>query len=183
MGIFNWFKKTDDSKIKMSENLSDDEKIVITIDQVKVSSTKTKWGEIVDFCYGDWEIDEDDYEIFTRDDEMNDELLEKLDPNGEFITVCKSVLFGEGLSKVTTIYEVSFINCDCPEELVKYFSDGFLITDDSGQFVKSDSDYFKKIISGINDGSIEMEIGSNGYECYHKFNFQPLSYFKFELQK
>tara|TARA_B100000795_G_C22611355_1_gene365216 strand:+ start:102 stop:701 length:600 start_codon:yes stop_codon:yes gene_type:complete len=156
------------------------EKIKITIGDIEVESTTEKWDELIDFMEGNWEIDEEDYEIFTRDDDMNDDLLPILDPQGEFITICKFDVVSDDPNYETILYEVSFINCECPEILQKFYKTPFFITKKGMKFVGSDSDYYNTIRDGL-DEDFELEIGNSGYECFKISEFDYKSYFKLEL--
>ena len=159
---------------------TDEEKINITIGDIKVESTKEKWDELLDYMEGDWEIDEDNYEIYTRDDDMNDDLLKNLDHEGKFVTICKFDVLSDEPEYDTILFEVSFINCECPEMLKKYYKSPFFITKKGMKFVISDSDYFKIVSEGI-DEDFELEINNSGFECFKLSEFDYESYFEFEL--
>ena len=156
------------------------EKIKITIGDIEIESTKKKWDELLDYMDGDWEIDEDNYEIYTRDDDMNIELLQNLDPEGKFLTICRFDVLSDEPGHDTILFEVSFINCECPEMLQKYYKSPFFITEKGIKFVSTDSEYFKKIYEGI-DEDFELEISNRGYECFKLSEFDYESYFEFEL--
>ena len=73
------------------------EKIKINIDQVEIISNKETWNKILEegCCGEEWEMDEDNYEIYPNPDETNCNLLKELDPEGKFITICKYNLYDE----------------------------------------------------------------------------------------
>lgn len=166
------------------------EKIKIIIDQVEIISNKETWNKILEegCCGEEWEMDEDNYEIYPKIDDINCDLLKELDPEGKFITICKYYLNDMETNSDTVGYEVNFINCECPDKLKDYYKNDYLVIDletkftehqFSGKFVKSSSEYFNRF---VNENMWEnCEISNSGVGCYRKSDFDIESYFEEEL--
>ena len=133
---------SEEKKLKVEER--GNKEIELKIDDIKIKTTLGKFEEVIN---GD-----DGYVVYDYDDDYNIELSDSLEEVCMFlnsITDEKLVITAEYYANdeklgEIKIEEVSYLNCECPEKLKKYYN-GDIFINYCGEKLDRKSDSYKKI--------------------------------------
>ena len=162
------------AKKQESDNKESDEKVKLYITKEPILVAKNIFDEF-NYKYGHYLVNEEnDKEIvFESDIDEAVDVIKLLDPIGKYFLHNEfGVSYDNG--SWTTLYELSFINCEIPKFLQDKYDGQLLIEDNSENEIKyalSNSVFFEKIVKSFSENNIEIE---DGVECfkYDDFNFQ-----------
>ena len=164
------------AKKQESDNKESDEKVKLYITEEPILVAKNRFDEF-EYKYGHYLVNKENdkeygFDVFNDIDEAVD-VIKLLDPIGKYFLHNEfGVSYDNG--SWTTLYELSFINCEIPEFLQDKYNGQLLIEDNSENVIKyalSNSVFFEKIVKSFSENNIEIE---GGVECfkYDDFNFQ-----------
>ena len=144
-----------------------DKKVTIYIDGIIFETTVEKFENsgpkyaIIDENYYDVErLDDDSDEFSFSPSDGHEDVREFFEKFTDKMIVIKSEYIK--YDTCHTIERVSFINCDCPDDQKKYYSNGLFIFD-SGTRLEIDSDDYKEI--NFDEIWEDAEISNRGVEC------------------
>lgn len=173
------------AKKQESDNKESDEKVKLYITEEPILVAKNRFDEF-EYKYGHYLVNEESdkgygFDVFNDIDEAVD-VIKLLDPIGKYFLYNEfGVSYDNG--SWTTLYELSFINCEIPEFIKDKINGDLLVEDNSENEIKyalSKGDFFKKITKSYSEGNIEIEDGVKCFK-YDDFNFQK--FFRYASEK
>lgn len=93
-------------------------------------------------------FDDDEWTIWGHGVESASELISEYDTKESYVLEERWFVGDDPATVIATC----FLNCDCPDQLKKYYGNGLFIQGYDNKLVEVNSDYFKKISDEFNDG-------------------------------
>lgn len=116
------------------------------------------------------DLDEDGWSIYGGGVDSAAKLISEYDTEGAYVLE-QAWIAGDDSSD---IFEVYFLNCECPEFLKKYYADGLFIEGPDDKLAEANSDYFNDISEVFFDFD-NIEVKSDAEACEYS-NWPENSY-------